>query len=392
MSTIVFFCIPAYGHTNPTLGVVRELTARGHKVVYYSYDTMREPIEAAGASFVSCNAYDAEQRLSPKDGERLGRDLAFSTKVLVDTTLALDSAILSDMRALAPDCIVADSMAIWGKLIAKKLGIPFVSSTTTFAFNRHSAQIMKQSPGQLFRMLVSMPKIGKEIKRLQAAGYPVKSVLDIIQNDENTDTVVYTSPEFQPCAETFPAAHYAFVGPSIRPAKRPMEKPAQPLVYISLGTVVNDQLAFYRQCVAALAGSPYRVTLAVGEQVALPDLGELPANIEAHARVDQIAVLQAADVFLTHCGMNSTNEALYFGVPLVMFPQTPEQGGVCARVLQLGAGLKLEKPEAASIRAAIDEALQKPAYREKAAEIAAGFRRCAGAKGAAEKILQVIGK
>ena len=392
MSTIVFFCIPAYGHTNPTLGVVRELTARGHKVVYYSYDTMREPIEAAGASFVSCNAYDAEQRLSPKDGERLGRDLAFSTKVLVDTTLALDSAILSDMRALAPDCIVADSMAIWGKLIAKKLGIPFVSSTTTFAFNRHSAQIMKQSPGQLFRMLVSMPKIGKEIKRLQAAGYPVKSVLDIIQNDENTDTVVYTSPEFQPCAETFPAAHYAFVGPSIRPAERPMEKPAQPLVYISLGTVVNDQLAFYRQCIAALAGSPYRVILSVGEQVALDDLGELPANIEAHARVDQIAVLQAADVFLTHCGMNSTNEALYFGVPLVMFPQTPEQGGVCARVLQLGAGLKLEKPEAAAIRAAIDEALEKPAYREKAAEIAAGFRRCAGAKGAAEKVLQVIGK
>ena len=28
MSKIVFFCIPAYGHTNPTLGVVRELAAR----------------------------------------------------------------------------------------------------------------------------------------------------------------------------------------------------------------------------------------------------------------------------------------------------------------------------------------------------------------------------
>ena len=24
MSKIVFFCIPAYGHTNPTLGVVRD--------------------------------------------------------------------------------------------------------------------------------------------------------------------------------------------------------------------------------------------------------------------------------------------------------------------------------------------------------------------------------
>ena len=103
MSTIVFFCIPAYGHTNTTLGVVRELVARGHNVVYYSYDAMREPIEATGAVFVSCNRYDAEQRLSPQDGKRLGSDLAFSTRMLVDTTLALGSAILSDMRALAPD-------------------------------------------------------------------------------------------------------------------------------------------------------------------------------------------------------------------------------------------------------------------------------------------------
>ena len=170
-----------------------------------------------------------------------------------------------------------------------------------------------------------------------------------------------------------------------------MEKPCQPLVYISLGTVVNDQPSFYRQCIAALADSPCRVILSVGEQVSPADLGALPQNVEAHSRVDQIAVLQVADVFLTHCGMNSVNEALYFGVPLVMFPQTPEQGGVCTRVLQLGAGVKLEKPDAASIRKAIDAVRLTPAYREKAAEISSGFRRCAGARGAAEKILQVIG-
>jgi hypothetical protein len=42
MSKIVFFCIPAHGHTNPTLGVVRDLTARGHEVYYYSYEMMRQ--------------------------------------------------------------------------------------------------------------------------------------------------------------------------------------------------------------------------------------------------------------------------------------------------------------------------------------------------------------
>ena len=218
MSKIVFFCIPAHGHTNPTLGVVRELISRGHQVWYYSYNILREKIEAAGATFISCDDYDMELKLSPKDGARIGKDLAFSTQILVETTLSLDDKVCADMEALQPDCIVADSMAIWGKVVALKLGIPFVSSTTTFAFNKESAKIMKQSPWDLLKMLFSMPKITKQIKRLQAKGYPVKNVLDIIQNDENTHTVVYTSPEFQPSADTF-SDKYAFVGPSIRPAK-----------------------------------------------------------------------------------------------------------------------------------------------------------------------------
>ena len=164
MAKIVFFCIPAHGHTNPTLGVVRELIARGHQVWYYSYDFLREKIEATGATYVSCDAFDRQQHLEAKDAARLGSDLAFSTQILVETTLALDDAVFKDMRNQQPDCIVADSMAVWGKAVALKLEIPFVSSTTTFAFNQHSAKVMKQSPMQLLRMLISMPQISRAIK------------------------------------------------------------------------------------------------------------------------------------------------------------------------------------------------------------------------------------
>lgn len=48
MSRIVFFCIPAHGHTNPTLGVVRELVSRGNEVIYYSYDVMRDKNRGRG--------------------------------------------------------------------------------------------------------------------------------------------------------------------------------------------------------------------------------------------------------------------------------------------------------------------------------------------------------
>ena len=100
MSKIVFFCIPAHGHTNPTLGVVEELVKRGHEVWYYSYNNFRDKIEAKGAKFVSCDDYDMEQKLDAKDATRIGKDLAFSTQILVDTTLALDAKVCEDMRIL----------------------------------------------------------------------------------------------------------------------------------------------------------------------------------------------------------------------------------------------------------------------------------------------------
>ncbi len=391
MSKIVFFCIPAHGHTNPTLGVVRELVDRGHEVLYYSYTSMREKIEGAGAKFVACDDYDMEQKLDPKDAVRVGKDLAFSTKLLVDTTLALDDMVCRDMECLQPDCIVADSMAVWGKAIALKLGIPFVSSTTTFAFNQYSAKIMKQSLGELFGMIFSMGKIGKDIKRLQDKGYPVHNVLDIIQNDDKTDTVVYTSPEFQPCADTF-SDKYAFVGPSVRPVSEPVVKEREKLIYISMGTVNNDMVKLYKNCIAAFRDADYQVIMSVGNLVNMEELGELPANISVHSHVDQIAVLNQADVFLSHCGMNSVNESLYYQVPLVMYPQTAEQSGVAARVEQVGAGIRLKKVSPQAIREAVEQVLNNPSYKAGAKVISEGFLKCTGAKGAADKILQVAGE
>lgn len=385
MARIVFFCIPAHGHTNPTLGVVRELTARGHEVLYYSYEPFRQKIEEAGAKFVPCDEFDAELRLTGEEIARLGSDLALSTRVLVDTTLALDDMVCAEMERLMPDCIVADSMAVWGKAVALKLGIPFLSSTTTFAFNQHSSQIMKKGWKDLFAMILAMPRVNKHIRRLQDKGYPVKSILDIISNDDNTDTIVYTSRQFQPCAETF-SDKYAFVGPSIRPAVSQVEKKREKLVYISMGTVNNDMLPLYQSCIEGLKDSPYQVILSVGGQVDMEKLGSLPENMEAYPSVDQIAVLQKADVFLSHCGMNSVSESLYHSVPLVMLPKTREQGGVAARVSQLGAGRLLEKTDPVSIRQAVEEVVENPVYQRNAAGIAGGFRSCPGAKGAADKI------
>ena len=394
MSKIAFFCIPAHGHTNPTLEVVKELIYQGHEVRYYSYECMREKIESTGAEYISCDDYDFEQKLTPADGKRIAEDMSFAIEILVNSTLAMDAALLEQIKQWKPNCIVADSMALWGKLIAKKLNIPFVSSTTTFAFNKDSAKVMQGSLKDLFKVLIQMGKAQKHIKRLQENGYDIKNVLEIIQNDNDTNTIVYTSPEFQPYSDTF-SEKYVFVGPSIRPKNNAFEKTREKLVYISMGTVNNDMTIFYKNCIDALKDSDYQVVLSVGSQVDIKRLEDYVIKLKSKAQfhvlpyVDQITVLEKADAFLTHCGMNSVSEALYFKVPLVMYPQTNEQKGVAFRVNELGAGIYLSSDAISEIQMAVKELLQQLKYKEQATVISNSFSKCGGSKAAVEKILDV---
>ena len=394
MSKIAFFCIPAHGHTNPTLEVVKKLIHQGHEVRYYSYECMREKIEATGVEYISCDDYDFEQKLTPADGKRIAEDMSFAIEILVNSTLTMDAALLEQIKQWNPDCIVADSMALWGKLIAKKLNIPFVSSTTTFAFNKESAKVMRGSLKDLFKVLIQMGKTNKHIKRLQENGYDIKNVLEIIQNDNDTDTIVYTSPEFQPYSDTF-SDKYIFVGPSIRSTNNVFEKTREKLVYISMGTVNNDMTVFYKNCIDALKDSDYQVVLSVGGQVDIKQLEEYVIKSESKAQfqvfpyVNQIAVLEKADAFITHCGMNSVSEALYFKVPLVMYPQTNEQKGVAFRVNELEAGLYLSGDSISEIRIALKELLQQSKYKEQATVISNSFSKCGGSEAAVKKILDV---
>ena len=385
---IAWFCIPAHGHTNPTLGLVKEMTGAGHEVYYFTFEPFREKVEAAGAVFIGCDGYDIGMDMDNQESaDRVGKDMAFATELLVSSTLALDEMVSEKMEEIKPDIIVADSVAYWGKLNAMKHGIPFVSSTTTFAFNKYSSQYMKHGAAEIGKMLLSMPRINKQLKRLRSAGYPVNNILEIVQNDDETNTIVYTSPYFQPCAETF-SDRYHFIGPSIRPVTQPIEKTAEKTVYISMGTV-NQNKEFYRNCVEALGMTDWQAIIAMGTNTEHFD--DLPDNVQVFESVDQMAVLGIADAFLTHCGMNSVSEGLYFQVPLVLFPQTPEQEAVAKRAEELGAGVRLEGISEEQILNALEVVLENPEYKNSATIISDSFKKCGGAA-EARAFLEEVGK
>ncbi|MBQ1741218.1 MAG: glucosyltransferase [Erysipelotrichaceae bacterium] len=381
---IAWFCIPAHGHTNPTLGLVKALTTSGHEIWYFSFEEFREKIEAAGANFIACDGYDFEME-DKGNADRVGKDKVYATELLVSSTLALDDMTTRTLEKIKPDVVVSDSVAYWGKLAAMKHGLPYVSSTTTFAFNRYSAKYMKESVWDIVLMLFAMPRINKQLNRLREKGYPVKSLLDIVQNDNETNTIVYTSRYFQPCADTF-SEKYHFIGPSIRPITKPVEKTADKTVYISMGTV-NQNREFYRNCINVLKPTGWQVIISMGTNT--DHFEDLPENIQVYESVDQMAVLSIADAFITHCGMNSASEGLYFGVPLVLFPQTPEQGAVARRTEELGAGVRLNSISEDDILNALDKVLSDPQFKAKAGKVSESFKACRGAEEAKAFLEQI---
>ena len=362
------------------LPVAAELVRRGNRVRFYSFAEFSEKIRATGADFCACDAF--LPKLTAQQAKKLAR-VSTTEMTLQDirTTRAMDSFLDAEYADFLPDAVYCDAVCFWGKLSAAKHGVPLVISTSTFAFNQLSAQYMRHSPRELCDLIFGLPKISKELKSLAPLGYRFKGALALVQSDNQTDNVVYTSRTFQPYAESF-SAHYAFVGPSVFSKTPPNKQNPRPLVYISMGTVLHDRPDFYQTCIRALRDEPVDVMISCGSKVD-PETLAAP-NVKAYPRVDQLEILSKADVFLTHCGMNSVSESLYMGCPMVLYPQTGEQQAVARRTKELGAGALLTDDTADGIRAAVREILKSPSYAAAASACSRDLRACGGAAAAAD--------
>ncbi|MBQ3841500.1 MAG: glycosyl transferase [Ruminiclostridium sp.] len=383
MKRIAIFCIPAHGHTNPILPVAKELVSRGDAVRFYSFDEFKEKIVPTGAEYISCDRFLPE--LNKQQEENL-KNVSTTEMSIQDIriTIGMTDFLDSEYKSFRPDVVYSDSACFWGKLSAWKYHVPLVVSTSTFAFNQMSSQYMKNSPKEIMGLIAGLPKVQKEFRKLKDHGYEAKGFLSLVQSDNSTDSVVYTSKRFQPYSESF-SDRYAFVGPSVFSDKQPDKQP-RPLVYISMGTVINDRPDFYNKCIEALKNEAVDVIISCGKAVDQSRLGVLPDNVKVFPYVDQLDVLSRTSVFITHCGMNSVSESLYMAAPMVLYPQTNEQQAVARRVTDIGAGEMLGDDSAEGIRAAVLKILGDNAYAKAAEECCKDFRSCSGAKGAADHI------
>jgi len=390
----VFFNIPGHGHVNPTLAVVQTLVERGEQIDYYCTEAFRETIEHTGARFVPLpNELVSEDIFEPFHLIR------FFAKLLEDSE-QLMPFLVEAVEQTSYDYVLADWFTPWGRFVAEQFELPIINIVATFALHQQLRSPLAFKGQYLYTPIKSIRygwRLGRCYSRLKKNyNLPHNSPFDYLMGVASSPTIVFTARDLQPQAELFPA-HYHFTGPNIDTRLRPkatdfpLEKlKERTVVYISLGSVLSDA-TFYQKCIRALADTNYLVVLNIGQQLSANDF-DIPSNFIVCNYVPQLDVLPFTDIFVTHGGMNSAHEGLYFEVPLVVVPQVSDQFLVAQAVVDKGLGYWLNSSWASpsKLRQTIDQCLQTPPITTNVKKIATALQKAGGPNKAATLIQQFL--
>ncbi|ALC80209.1 MULTISPECIES: macrolide family glycosyltransferase [Bacillus] len=398
MANILVIGFPAEGHTNPSLGVIEELISRGESVVYYGIEEYQTKIQKTGATFRNYYNFienlDIAKRMSEEEPDDQDT-LEFLCSFLEGYQVIIEE-IMSEVANESYDYVLYDHHLFAGSIIADLLNLPKVSLCTTFAMNDQLATEMMPSRNIEPEQSPYYPLYQKLVKTFnEKYDVNIKSVLDVMSNPGDI-TLVFTSPYFQPHREMFDN-EYKFNGPSIVKRKdiedlSELESGEDKVVYFSMGTIFNQKLEIYDLCFEALKDFKGTVILSAGKQTDLTQFKNIPDNFIVKNYVPQLEVLKKADLFVTHGGMNSTSEGLYYDTPLVVIPMAVDQYMVADRVTELGAGKKLDKNDLTSqlLNETIQEVLSNPQYKKNAEKIGHSLRTAGGYKQAADEIYKFV--
>ncbi|MGC4807698.1 macrolide family glycosyltransferase [Micromonospora sp. DT233] len=388
-SHLLFLPYPAYGHMMPVLPVLAELVARGHRVTCFATDDFADRVRATGAQV---HPYDPPPSADPPPGVIDADECARAPLKLLNASLAVLPTIEACLDG-PPDVVVYDT-TLWltGRLLAARWQRPSIQLSPTFVSNDHFnlSDQQQEYAGQIDR---SHPALAEFATRLTEAvtgsGLPEERQVELFHGREEF-TIAFLPREFQFAGETFDERH-VFVGPTGQADDGPGWRPppdGRNVLLVSLGTTVNNQPDFFRDCVRAFANLPWHVVIALGARVDPAELGELPPNVEAHRWVPLRSVLAHASVFLCQSGMGSVMQALHAGVPMVVVPHHPEQHVNARRLTDLGLARVVQRDEASveALRDAVSVVAADAAMRDRVHRMRGHVRAAGGAARAADAV------
>lgn len=327
MAKILMINLPYSGHTNPTLGLAADLVKRGHFVGYINAPSFREKIESTGAIFIPYDNYSNE--LTDQQIKTHCFSAAYHTGLRVGEEY---------------DVILYELFFYLGKTLAETLKKPCIRQFSMFAWNEHVVNTFTSKSPMWY--VLRLKSVRKLITRKTAHGIKItynEMISEIINNIPSLN-IVYTSKEFQIFADEFDE-RFQFVGPSI--SSRFSEVPIpfdemKRIIYVSMGTVLGKNKKIYQTCISAFKGENVSVIISLGKYIEKDSLGYIPPNFYVYESVPQLEVLEKAALFITHGGMNSVNESIYYGVPMLVAPIGGDQPTIADRVEELGMGIRIK--------------------------------------------------
>lgn len=302
-------------------------------------------------------------------------------------------ATLAAIRAFGPDVLVVDNLAYQGVIAAMLAGMPWIGFSASN------------------RLALSDVALETEIASLR----PIEATRDDLFASRGLSPVAFRSWEaISPHLNLVPSCtalvgadaplppHSVLVGPFHAVSRRDSEPfpwhaidPVRPLVYVSFGSIWSHQPALYATVAEAAAPLGVQLVIACGDLATAGFARSLAGDPVVVRYAPQPALLPRAACFVTHGGMNSVNEALCCGVPLIVLPQANDQFAQAYSVEQAGAGLWIRSREwsVADCRDAL-RALSAPdnSYRAAAATLQRSFSAQDGAPVAAHHILDRLAR
>ncbi|MFF2081025.1 macrolide family glycosyltransferase [Kitasatospora sp. NPDC058162] len=386
---VLMVSIPAHGHVNPSLAVVAELVARGHRVSYVNGASFRETVESTGAAFVP---YESALRFA-EDPASWPADPVGLQELFLDDALAMWPVLLEHFGEAGdrPDLVLCDIAGYAGRALGERLGVPVVQLSPTYV----GWEGFEEDFPEIFEAVRSAPGGPEHYRRfaewLAGAGAVQRDVDAFKARPERAIALIPRA--MQPNADRVDERRVSFVGPCFgdRAHQGEWRRPAgaEKVLLVSLGSAYTDQPAFYRACVEAFGDLPgWHTVLQVGRHTDLAELGEVPDTVEVHRWVPQLSVLAQADAFVTHAGMGGSSEGLFHAVPMIAVPQAVDQFANADALVGLGVARRVDAGAATAeaLRGALLELVGDVGVGERLAGLAAAGRAEGGTVRAADLI------
>ena len=419
MAHFAIICPPVSGHLDPLAAIGRALLRRGHQATVFHVRDLESKVRAHGLSFVSLGDKDFPGGTLPASVQKLSAlKGSASMKFAIQCASAIAYSLLHDgpeaIRSAGIDALLVDQNEPAGGSIAEHLELPFMSVCTSLPLNREPA-----IPPPFVGWSYNSSLLGR---LRNSAGYavsnhfiePIQKALNSYRAKWNLPLLKSSDDSFSGRAQIaqmprefdFPRKHlpntFHYLGPWFDDHSARIPFPfemldGRPIIYGSIGTLQQEQSDMFRVMAEACMNLDAQLVLSLGHPES-NEVRNLPGNPLVVNYAPQIEILKRAAVTITHSGMNTTQQSLYFGVPMVAIPLAHDQPAIAARLARTGAGLVIPPASLTvpRLRQALELVLPESSqYRAQALRLKAASSKAGGVDRAvelAEHLLPGAGK